>query len=75
MYGTLNYLRFNLLFQLKQCVNVHPKVTVKLHHWKTAMDSVREEEERARAAMEPKGMGSKVGSKVDLTSRKNSVKP
>jgi len=51
------------------------EVTVKLHHWKTAMDSVKEEEERARAAMEPKGMGSKVGSKVDLTSRKNSVKP
>ena len=46
-------------------------MSVKLHHWTTAMDSVREEEERNKAMMDTK---SKQGSTQALTTgRKNSV--
>ncbi|GFO37698.1 leucine-rich repeat-containing protein 43 [Plakobranchus ocellatus] len=40
------------------------EVSVKLHHWVTAMDSVREEEERAAKALAAGSGGSLVGSKV-----------
>ncbi|XP_005091563.1 leucine-rich repeat-containing protein 43 [Aplysia californica] len=43
------------------------EVSVKLHHWVTAMDSVREEEEKNRALQEAKGKGPQ--------SRKESLKP